>query len=107
MLGIAYAASLGSLGTIIGTPANTLLVGYLRDNHGIDVGFGQWMMVGLPLAIVFTALAWFVLCKVLYKPEVDRIAGGDELIRDELRKLGPVSSGEKRVLAIFVLTALA
>lgn len=106
MLGIAYAASIGSLATIIGTPPNTLLVGYL-ETQGIQIGFGQWMLVGLPLAAVFLAIAWFVLTRVLFRPEIDRIPGGRALIDGELRKLGPPSSGEKRVLAAFVLAALS
>ncbi|RAF64487.1 SLC13 family permease, partial [Burkholderia multivorans] len=66
MLGIAYAASIGSLGTIIGTPPNTFLVAYLKDNHDISIGFGQWMLVGVPLAVVMMAIAWFLLVKVLF-----------------------------------------
>ena len=107
MLGIAYAASIGSLSTIIGTPPNTLMVGYLADAHGIEIGFGQWMLVGVPLAVVLLALCWFLLTKLLFKPEISEIPGGKELINGELRKLGPMSSGEKRVLAIFVLAALS
>ncbi len=105
MLGIAYSASIGSLGTIIGTPPNLFLIGYLKDSHDISIGFGQWMAVGVPLAVVMMAIAWFLLVKVLFKPEIDRIPGGRELIRDELHKLGPMSTGEKLVLAMFVLAA--
>ncbi|RAE46061.1 SLC13 family permease, partial [Burkholderia multivorans] len=101
MLGIAYAASIGSLGTIIGTPPNTFLVAYLKDNHDISIGFGQWMLVGVPLAVVMMAIAWFLLVKVLVKPEIDEIPGGRELIREELAKLGPMSTGEKLVLGMF------
>lgn len=107
MLGIAYAASIGSLSTIIGTPPNTLMVGYLADAHDIEIGFGQWMIVGVPLALVMLAFCWFLLTKLLFKPEISEIPGGRELIADELYKLGPMSSGEKRVLAIFVLAALS
>lgn len=107
MLGIAYSASIGSLGTIIGTPPNLFLVGYLKDNHDISIGFGQWMLVGVPLAIVMMVIAWFLLVKVLFKPEIDEIPGGRELIRDELEKLGPMSTGEKLVLGMFVLAAVS
>ena len=107
MLGIAYAASIGSLSTIIGTPPNTLLVGYLADNHDIQIGFGQWMLVGLPLAVVFLVICWFLLTKVLFKPEISEIPGGRALMDSELAKLGPMSSGEKRVLALFVLAAVS
>lgn len=105
MLGIAYAASIGSLGTIIGTPPNTLLVGYLSKEHDIDIGFGQWMLVGVPLAVVFLIICWFLLTKVLFRPEIDEIPGGRQLMSSELDKLGRMSGGEKRVLAIFVLAA--
>ena len=107
MLGIAYAASIGSLGTIIGTPPNTLMVGYLAENHDINVGFGQWMLVGVPLAVVFLVIAWFLLTKVLFKPEIDEIPGGRKLMDEEVAKLGGMSQGEIRVLALFVLAALA
>lgn len=107
MLGIAYAASIGSLATIIGTPPNTLLVGYLQESHGISVGFGQWMVVGLPIAVVFLVICWFLLTKVLYKPEISEIPGGRELMSEEIRKLGPMSQGEIRVLALFVLAAVS
>ncbi|MDN6379953.1 MAG: anion permease, partial [Brevibacterium aurantiacum] len=107
MRGIAYSASIGSLGTIIGTPPNLFLVGYLKDNHDISIGFGQWMLVGVPLAIVMMVIAWFLLVKVLFKPEIDEIPGGRELIREELEKLGPMSTGEKLVLGMFVLAAVS
>ncbi|NYF98649.1 SLC13 family permease [Janibacter cremeus] len=105
MLGIAYAASIGSLGTIIGTPPNTLLVGYLSKNHDIEIGFGQWMLVGVPLSVVFMVICWFLLTKVIFRPEIDEIPGGRALMSRELGKLGPMSTGEKGVLAIFVLAA--
>ncbi|WP_338748736.1 SLC13 family permease [Janibacter alittae] len=105
MLGIAYAASIGSLGTIIGTPPNTLLVGYLSKNHDIDIGFGQWMLVGVPLSVVFMVICWFLLTKVIFRPEIDEIPGGRSLMSRELDKLGPMSTGEKGVLTIFVLAA--
>ncbi|MBG6218490.1 sodium-dependent dicarboxylate transporter 2/3/5 [Arthrobacter sp. CAN_A6] len=107
MLGIAYAASIGSLGTIIGTPPNALMVGYLAENHDITVGFGQWMLVGVPMSVVFMAIAWFLLTSVIYKPEMDEIPGGRQLIRSEYKKLGSMSTGEKQVLVVFVLAAAA
>lgn len=107
MLGIAYSASIASLSTIIATPPNVLLVGYLEENFDITIGFAQWMMVGLPLAIIFLFLAWIILTKVLFKPEFDEVPGGRELIQKELDALGPVSSGEKRVLGVFLFAALS
>ena len=107
MLGIAYAASLGSLGTLIGTPPNTLLAGYMSDTHGVEIGFGQWMIVGVPLAVVSLFICWFLLTKVFFNPEISEIPGGKKLIADEYAKLGKMSAGETRVLIYFVAAALA
>ena len=105
MLGIAYAASIGSVATLIGTPPNTFLAGFLLQTYDIDLGFGQWMLMGLPLALVFLTLAWLVITRWLYRPEVDDIPGGAELIDDELAELGPVGPGERNVVIVFVLMA--
>lgn len=107
MLGIAYAASIGSLGTIIGTPPNAFLAGYMQQTYNEPIGFGQWMLVGVPVSIVFMIVAWVLLVKVVFKPEISKIPGGKKLVRQEIEKLGPVSHGEWMVLAIFVLTACA
>lgn len=107
MLAIAYAASIGSLSTIIGTPPNTFLVGYLRDSQGISIGFGQWMLAGVPISLAMMVITWALLTKVLFRPEIKHIPGGRELISSELAKLGATSRGEWRVLTVFALTALA
>ncbi|RNE48239.1 SLC13 family permease [Corynebacterium alimapuense] len=106
MLAIAYSASIGSLGTLIGTPPNALLVGYMQEAHDITIGFGQWMMVGVPLATVFTVIAWLVLITV-FKPEMDEIPGGRDLIREEIRKMGPWSRPQIMVGIIFLGAAFS
>lgn len=106
MLAIAYSASIGSLGTLIGTPPNALMAAYMSSSHGIEIGFGKWMMVGLPLAIVFTVLAWLVLVTV-FKPEMDEIPGGKELIRKEIDDMGKITRAEVTAGIIFVCTAVA
>ena len=107
MLGIAYAASVGSLATIIGTPPNTLLVGYLQDEQGIDISFGRWMLLGLPLASVLLVITWVLLAKLIFKPEIDELPGGRKLFNTELAKLGKPSGGERRVAVIFALAAIS
>ncbi|WP_159941723.1 MULTISPECIES: DASS family sodium-coupled anion symporter [unclassified Nocardiopsis] len=104
MLGIAYAASIGSVATLIGTPPNVLMVAYLADNHDIHIGFGQWMTAGVPLAAVFLLIAWLVLVRV-FRPEISRVEGAQQLIRDELTEMGPMSRAEKLVLAVFASAA--
>lgn len=106
MLGIAYAASVGGIGTIIGTPPNTLLVGYLRDNLGIQISFARWMMIGLPLVAVFVPLIWLYLTGIAFPVGKEPLAGGAELIRSELEALGPMKRGELVTLVVFLITAL-
>ena len=107
MLAIAYAASIGSLSTLIGTPPNLFMASFLEEEYDISIGFGEWMLVGLPLAVVFLFVAWVVLTRIVYPPEIDEISGGREIIQQELDEMGPTSRGEKWVLAVFVLTASA
>lgn len=106
MLGIAYSASIGSLSTIIGTPPNAVLVGYLSE-QGISIGFGEWMLFGLPIAIVFLFFAWLVLAKLVFRPKLKELPGGRDLIREQLSELGPLSRGEKNALCVFVGAAAA
>ncbi|PSL08508.1 sodium-dependent dicarboxylate transporter 2/3/5 [Haloactinopolyspora alba] len=107
MLGIAYSSSIGSVSTLIGTPPNALMEGYLSENHDIHVGFGEWMMVGVPLAVVFLLITWLVLTRFVFPPRISELAGGRELIRGELTKMGPMSSGERIVAVVFALAALS
>lgn len=106
-LGIAYASSIGGMATIIGTNTNMFFVGYMSSSHGINIGFGQWMLVGVPLAVIFMIITWFVLTKVVFRPEIDEVPGGKELIQREMEKLGPMKTAEKRVLGVFVAAAVA
>src|SRR5699024_10415807 len=107
MLGIAYSATLSAFGTIVASPGNVFVVAYIEENFGYRITFLQWMMFGLPLAAVFMVLGWFVITKVLWKPELDEIPGGRQLIADELPSLGKMSAGELLVLVIFLATALS
>lgn len=107
MLSIAYAASIGSLATLIGTPPNLFMAGFLSETYGIQIGFGQWMLFGLPLAVVLMVIAWLLLTKVIYPTTMTDIPGGRELFRSELAKLGPMNRGERVVGIVFVCTALA
>src|SRR5690606_37778111 len=66
LLGLAYAASIGGMGTLIGTPPNALLAGYLGERHGIDLSFAAWSAMAVPLAAIFLPLAWLLLTRVVF-----------------------------------------
>ncbi len=105
MLAIAYAASIGSLGTLIGTPPNALLAAYMAEAHDIHIGFGEWMILGVPIAVIFTIIAWLILTTV-FKPEMKEIPGGRELIKAEIQKMGPWTRPQVVVGLIFTTAAL-
>lgn len=104
LLAIAYAASVGGIATLIGTPPNALLAAFLADNYDVQIGFGQWMLLGVPVAVIMLAFIWWWLTRGGFN-----LAGHDstQLIRSELAELGPLSRGEKLVALVFVVTALA
>jgi sodium-dependent dicarboxylate transporter 2/3/5 len=109
MLAIAYAASIGGLGTLIGTPPNIIFVSAAEKLFPAApaVNFLQWLAFGLPLIAVFIPLAWFLLTRALFPVTKDLFSGGKDLIDGEIKKLGRMSAGERGVLIIFLLTALA
>lgn len=105
LLGIAYAASIGGMATLIGTPPNLVLAGFMAQQYERDINFLEWMRIGLPLVVVFLPLAWWLLVGVLCRIKLRDLPGGRDLIRRELQSLGRVSRGEWVVLVVFVLTA--
>jgi len=107
MLGIAYAASIGGVGTLVGTPPNVFFASFMDEQYGVTLGFGQWMCLGVPLVVIFLFITWLILTKLVFPLHIRQIPGGRELIRRELRKLGPMSRGEWTVLVVFLLTAAA
>lgn len=107
MLGIAYSASLGGIGTLIGTPPNTILAGTIETIYGIELSFAKWMLFGVPIAWVFIIIAWFYLVKLAYPLKVKSLPGGKEVIHAEKKKLGSASFEEITIFIVFILAALA
>ncbi len=104
LLGFAYAASLGGLATLVGTPPNVFFKGYMQS-RGLPIDFFQWMTFATPLAAVFLLVAWLLMTKVIFPVRMAELPGGRELIAEEYVKLGPVSRGEWTVLIVFLCTA--
>ncbi len=107
LLGIAFGANIGGMGTLIGTPPNAILAAFMADNHGVHIGFGQWMLVGTPVSLVLLGLCWWVLTRWAFPLETLPIGGVAELIERKRAELGPLTATEQRVLAVFLLTATA
>ena len=105
VLSIAYACNIGGMGTLIGTPPNALLAGFMKEEYGLEIGFTQWMMVGVPLMVVSLPVMYLLLTKVIYPIKLKHLPGGKELIEKELAELGVISSQEKKVAIVFCCTA--
>ncbi|CAN5642883.1 DASS family sodium-coupled anion symporter [soil metagenome] len=106
LLGIAYAANIGGIGTLIGTPPNALLAGFLSTTFGRQIGFAEWMMFGVPLVAVALPLCWLLLVKILYPVGTAHLSGSDIIAR-EVRSMGRISPGEMIVGGITACVALA
>lgn len=105
VLSIAYACNVGGMGTLIGTPPNALLAGFFSETYAVEVGFAQWMIVGLPLVVIALPVVYGVLTRV-YPIELETLPGGAAIIEDERAKLGTISTAEIRVAVVFGLTAV-
>jgi sodium-dependent dicarboxylate transporter 2/3/5 len=105
LLSIAYAASIGGVATIIGSPPNGIAVRYIRQTFDKDVTFFDWLLVGGPFTLVFLPIAWLLVTRVLFRADIGEIAGGRQHFDEEYRKLGPLTRGEKIVLTVFSITA--
>ncbi len=107
MLGIAYAATIGGIGTVIGTPPNAVAMGFIVRRYGVEIGFLEWLKIGLPILIVFLPLAWLCLVKLVFPCPGAPVSGARALIQEELRALGPPSRGEALTGVVFLLAAAA
>ncbi len=107
MLSIAYAASIGGMATLIGTPTNVIFSGIVKQLYNFDVTFYQWIVFALPLTILLLFITWFYLVRIAFPLRYSHIPGGQEEIKKELRSLGKMSHEEKTVSIVFLITALA
>lgn len=106
MLAIAYAANIGGIATIIGTPPNVAYIGYIEKKFpGSQLDFTSWMLLCTPLALLLLMCLYWVMVKWLFPNRIISDTATKELIRNEIIQLGPLSVAEKRVLIIFICTA--
>jgi sodium-dependent dicarboxylate transporter 2/3/5 len=102
LLGLAYSASIGGLATLIGTPPNALLMGFMAENYDIEISFARWMVVGIPVSFVMLPIAWFLLTRFLFPCDIP----ANEAVKNHLHglreELGEMSIPERRVAIIFI-----
>ncbi|MQM27015.1 SLC13 family permease [Glycomyces albidus] len=103
MLMLAYGASVGGLLTPVGSPPNLIGRGLIEEATGERISFGQWMLAALPICLIMFAVLAVVLILV-NRPEIRRIEGVEEYIRDRRAEQGPMSRAEKNTVIAFGVT---
>ena len=106
LLGLAFAATIGGMTTLVGTPPNALLVAFLAENYNVQINFLDWMLFAVPFGLILLLSAWIVLTKVVFNISTS----SDENVTKHLmllyEDLGSISTAEKRVAYIFIFVVL-
>ncbi|WP_422135436.1 SLC13 family permease [Endozoicomonas sp. ALD040] len=106
LLAIAYGASIGGFGTLIGTPPNALLAAFLSEQYGIEIGFAQWMLVGMPATLLMLLVTGWWLSSGGYELRPGENESVRLSLKEQLAEMGSLSRAEKWVAVIFTTTAL-
>ncbi|NND06727.1 MAG: SLC13/DASS family transporter [Saprospiraceae bacterium] len=106
ILAIAYAASVGGTGTLIGTPPNLVFTGLLDQLFPAapEISFFDWLSIGIPLVMICLPIIWVYLS--MFFGISGELVGGNQIIKEQSNELKKMSTGEKRALWIFALTAI-
>jgi sodium-dependent dicarboxylate transporter 2/3/5 len=105
-LGVAYAATIGGLGTLIGSPTNALVQGFMAKNFGYDLSFATWLSFGIPTVLVLLPLTWLILTRVALPFDLPADALPRDAMRKALHALGPMTAAERRVATVALMTAI-
>ena len=107
MLGIAYAATIGGMSTLVGTAPNIVFSAFMQETYGVEISMIDWMTLGVPLAIVMLLSAWVVLTKYVFPTTFITSDETKLYLKNMLSEQGPLSKDEIKISIIFGLTALA
>ena len=107
LLGLAYSASIGGLATLIGTPPNALLMGFMAEHYDIEISFARWMLVGIPVSVVMLPIAWFALTRFLFPCHIPASEAVQNHLHELREELGTMSTPERRIAVIFSLLIMS
>jgi len=105
LIGCAWAASIGGLGTYIGTPPNLFVKGFIEQTTGREILFIDWMAFAIPVVLVMVPLAWTVLTRICFRFDPNEVKGGAGVVQEQLEALGPITVAEKRVAIVMGIMA--
>ena len=107
LIGIAYAATIGGMSTIIGTAPNLVFVTFMSEQYGIEIDFLSWMKLGVPVAFVMLISAWFILTKFVFPTNFVATSETKSKLNQMLSDLGPLNKDEIKISIIFGFAVLA
>ncbi len=105
IIGIAFAANIGGIATPLGTPPVPITIAFLDSLAGIKLSFLDWVVRAVPLVIILVPLAWKVITSI-YKPEIERVTGGMEKIKQELSEMGKLTKKQMHALILFAVAII-
>ena len=106
LLGTAYAANIGGIATLVGTPPNVAMAGIMEDQFSFSMPFLEWMLLAFPFAVLMLVLVYWLLTRVLCRVSNSELTGGIQGIRSELQALGKWNAAEVRVAIVFLCTGV-
>ena len=107
VLSIAYAASIGGMATLVGTPTNLIFAQNVKEFYHVDIPFDQWFWVSLPISLILLVVCWQHIVRWAFPLSKQKIEAGKIVIQSQLQSLGKMTLEEKWVLGIFATVALA
>jgi sodium-dependent dicarboxylate transporter 2/3/5 len=107
LLGVAFAASIGGMATLLGTPPNLILAGATKELIGEEISFVSFLRIGLPISLILLPTCWALLVFVFHRERISLGDAGRAVLDDRRNALGVLHGGERRVLMIFVAAAAA
>jgi solute carrier family 13 (sodium-dependent dicarboxylate transporter), member 2/3/5 len=108
MLSIAYSASIGGLATLIGTPPNAIFASLSKSMLDIDISFGQWLLIGMPISGISLIVVWFYMVHLGVKiTDIKSLDQEKEIIKRKIKEIGKITKDEKIVAGVFIATATA
>lgn len=106
LLGLAYGATLGGVATLVGTPPNAFMAGFMSDNYGVEIDFARWMMVGIPVSIILLPIAWFYLTHISFPVKFRASKDAAKHIASMQSGLGKMSKAEWRTGSLFAFLVI-
>ena len=107
LLGIAYAATIGGMSTLIGTAPNIVFSAFMQDTYGVEISMFDWMKLGVPLAAVMLFGSWYSLTQYVFPIKFSASQEAKEELKKMLNEMGALTKDEIRISIIFGLAVFA